>query len=159
MSCTSILETLKQRLDAIQPIARGSRACLPWDPLSSGFTVYCQALLHYHHPLMPGYLDSNVPVAFASTRLMKPNATILKNWNCIAVVRAQEPPKRRAADHRRLLDGRVLPPVGQSCSSDLDIWVCHQAWLDSEERQLLQRKCSLLGRAGLPRSAWKSASS
>lgn len=34
--------------------------------------------------------------------------------------------------------------VGQSCSSDLDIWVCHQAWLDSEERQLLQRKCSLL---------------
>ncbi|MBZ4241775.1 hypothetical protein LAN32_25420, partial [Mycobacterium tuberculosis] len=22
--------------------------------------------------------------------------------------------------------------------------VCHQAWLDSEERQLLQRKCSLL---------------
>jgi adenylate cyclase len=34
--------------------------------------------------------------------------------------------------------------VGQSCSSDLDIWVCHQSWLDSEERQLLQRKCSLL---------------
>ena len=34
--------------------------------------------------------------------------------------------------------------VGQSCSSDPDIWVCHQAWLDTEERQLLQRKCSLL---------------
>jgi adenylate cyclase class 1 len=34
--------------------------------------------------------------------------------------------------------------VGQSCSSDLDIWVCHQSWLDNEERQLLQRKCSLL---------------
>ena len=33
--------------------------------------------------------------------------------------------------------------VGQSCSSDLDIWVCHRP-LDSEERQLLQRKCSLL---------------
>ena len=34
--------------------------------------------------------------------------------------------------------------VGQSCSSDLDIWVCHQSWLDNDERQLLQRKCSLL---------------
>ncbi|MDI9228036.1 class I adenylate cyclase, partial [Serratia bockelmannii] len=34
--------------------------------------------------------------------------------------------------------------IGQSCSSDLDIWVCHQSWLDNEERTRLQQKCSLL---------------
>lgn len=43
--------------------------------------------------------------------------------------------------------------VGQSCSSDLDIWVCHQSWLDNDERQLLQRKCSLLEKLG--RVAWR----
>ena len=28
--------------------------------------------------------------------------------------------------------------------SDLDIWVCHQSWLDNEERLNLQRKCTML---------------
>lgn len=34
--------------------------------------------------------------------------------------------------------------IGQSKSSDLDIWVCHQSWLDNEERNRLQEKCLLL---------------
>ena len=34
--------------------------------------------------------------------------------------------------------------VGQNSVSDLDIWVCHQSWLDNEERLNLQRKCTLL---------------
>ncbi len=34
--------------------------------------------------------------------------------------------------------------VGQNSVSDLDIWVCHQSWLDNEERLNLQRKCALL---------------
>lgn len=38
------IETLKQRLDAINQL-RVDRALLPWDPLSSRFTVYCR---HYY---------------------------------------------------------------------------------------------------------------
>ncbi|MFP1592585.1 hypothetical protein ACLB1M_30145 [Escherichia coli] len=34
--------------------------------------------------------------------------------------------------------------VGQSFLSPGYIGAVHQSWLDSEERQLLQRKCSLL---------------
>uniref|UniRef100_UPI003296EF39 hypothetical protein n=1 Tax=Salmonella enterica TaxID=28901 RepID=UPI003296EF39 len=34
--------------------------------------------------------------------------------------------------------------VGQSCSSDQEIWVCQQYRRDGEERPLLQRKCILL---------------
>jgi adenylate cyclase len=37
----------------------------------------------------------------------------------------QRAAERRAADHRRYSMGSTSS-VGQSCSSDLDIWVCHQ---------------------------------
>jgi adenylate cyclase class 1 len=73
---------------------------------------------------------------------MKPNATILKNWNSPRHA-GQEPPKGELPITGVYSMGSTSS-VGQSCSSDLDIWVCHQSWLDSEERQLLQRKCSLL---------------
>ncbi|MDE9448224.1 adenylate cyclase, partial [Xenorhabdus bovienii] len=34
--------------------------------------------------------------------------------------------------------------IGQSCSSDIDVWVCHQSWLDHDEKVLLEQKCSLI---------------
>ncbi len=34
--------------------------------------------------------------------------------------------------------------IGQSHCSDIDIWVCHQSWLDQDERARLQRKCLLI---------------
>nr|WP_270943748.1 hypothetical protein [Klebsiella pneumoniae] len=48
--------------------------------------------------------------------------------------------------------------VGQSCSSDLDIWVCHQAGWIAKSASCCSENAACL-RAGLPRSAWKSASS
>lgn len=77
------IETLKQRLDAINQL-RVDRALAAMGPAFQQVYSLLPTLLHYHHPLMPGYLDGNVPAAFASTRLMKPNATILTNSNCIA---------------------------------------------------------------------------
>ncbi|MEJ1267525.1 hypothetical protein WDV93_09550 [Pantoea ananatis] len=34
---------------------------LPWGQLFSGSTVCFRILLHYQHPLMPGYLEGSVP--------------------------------------------------------------------------------------------------
>ena len=34
--------------------------------------------------------------------------------------------------------------MGQSLTSDLDIWVCVQSWIDTEARALLESKCLLI---------------
>ncbi len=55
--------------------ACGSRALLPWDPLLAVYSLL-PTLLHYHHPLMPGYLDGNVPSGICFYTPDEPNATI-----------------------------------------------------------------------------------
>ncbi len=60
MSCTSILRLWKQRLDAINQL-RVDRALAAMGPAFQQVYSLLPTLLHYHHPLMPGYLDGNVP--------------------------------------------------------------------------------------------------
>ena len=118
------IETLKQRLDAINQL-RVDRALAAMGPAFQQVYSLLPTLLHYHHPLdetQRHYLDE-----------LELNRGML----------AKEPPKGELPITGLYSMGSTSS-VGQSCSSDLDIWVCHQSWLDSEERQLLQRKCSLL---------------
>ncbi|MDU3877156.1 MAG: class I adenylate cyclase [Klebsiella aerogenes] len=136
------IETLKQRLDAINQL-RVDRALAAMGPAFQQVYSLLPTLLHYHHPLMPGYLDGNVPRGIC---LYTPDETQRHYLDELELHRGlltQEPPKGELPITGVYSMGSTSS-VGQSCSSDLDIWVCHQAWLDNEERQLLQRKCSLL---------------
>lgn len=136
------IETLKQRLDAINQL-RVDRALAAMGPAFQQVYSLLPTLLHYHHPLMPGYLDGNVPKGIC---LYTPDETQRHYLNELELYRGmsvQDPPKGELPITGVYTMGSTSS-VGQSCSSDLDIWVCHQSWLDSEERQLLQRKCSLL---------------
>ena len=136
------IETLKQRLDAINQL-RVDRALAAMGPAFQQVYSLLPTLLHYHHPLMPGYLDGNVPKGIC---LFTPDETqqhYLKELELYRGMPAQESPKGELPITGVYTMGSTSS-VGQSCSSDLDIWVCHQSWLDNEERQLLQRKCSLL---------------
>jgi len=54
------IETLKQRLDAINQL-RVDRALAAMGPAFQHVYSLLPTLLHYHHPLMPGYFDGNVP--------------------------------------------------------------------------------------------------
>ncbi|PPS65006.1 hypothetical protein CRX72_01550 [Pantoea sp. BRM17] len=54
------IETLKQRLDAINQL-RVDRALAAMGPAFQHVYSLLPTLLHYHHPLMPGYLEGNVP--------------------------------------------------------------------------------------------------
>ena len=67
------IETLKQRLDAINQL-RVDRALAAMGPAFQQVYSLLPTLLHYHNPLMPGYLDGNVPKGICFYRLMKPNA-------------------------------------------------------------------------------------
>ncbi len=135
------IETLKQRLDAINQL-RVDRALAAMGPAFQQVYSLLPTLLHYHHPLMPGYLDGNVPKGIC---LYTPDETQRHYLNELELYRGmsvQDPPKGELPITGVYTMGSTSS-VGQSCSSDrISGSVINR--LDSEERQLLQRKCSLL---------------
>lgn len=136
------IETLKQRLDAINQL-RLDRALAAMGPAFQQVYSLLPILLHYNHPLMPGYLEGNVPCGIC---LYTPDETQRHYLNGLELQYGLQVPETPVGELplTGLYSMGSTSSVGQSCSSDLDIWVCHQSWLDHEERQLLQRKCHLL---------------
>ncbi len=136
------IETLKQRLDAINQL-RVDRALAAMGPAFQKVYSLLPTLLHCHHPLMPGYLDGNVPHGIC---LFTPNET---QQDYLSEVEAKwGQPLQQSVGGELPITGVYsmgsTSSIGQCHTSDLDIWVCHQAWLDAEERNRLQKKCSLL---------------
>ncbi|AHG20427.1 adenylate cyclase [Chania multitudinisentens RB-25] len=136
------IETLKQRLDAINQL-RVDRALAAMKPAFQRVYSLLPTLLHHHHPLMPGYLNGNVPhgVCFYTPDETQQDYLIdlEDKWG--------SPFEKMACGELPITGVYSMgstSSIGQSCTSDLDIWVCHQSWLDNEERNRLQQKCSLL---------------
>lgn len=136
------IETLKQRLDAINQL-RIDRALAAMKPAFQRVYSLLPTLLHHHHPLMPGYLNGNVPHGVC---LYTPDEAQQDYLNDLEDKWGS--PFDKMASGELPITGVYsmgsTSSIGQSCSSDLDIWVCHQSWLDNEERNRLQQKCSLL---------------
>ena len=136
------IETLKQRLDAINQL-RVDRALAAMKPAFQRVYSLLPTLLHHHHPLMPGYLNGNVPHGIC---LYTPDETQQDYLNDLEDKWGS--PFDKPASGELPITGVYsmgsTSSIGQSCSSDLDICVCHQSWLDNEERTRLQQKCSLL---------------
>lgn len=135
------IETLKQRLDAINQL-RVDRALAAMKPESQRVYNLLPTLLHYHHSLLPGYLSGEVPCGIC---FYTPDETQQSYLNDL----------EQPCDYFEKLTADDLPitgiysmgstsSIGQNCTSDLDIWVCHHAWLGEEARHLLQQKCNLL---------------
>lgn len=136
------IETLKQRLDAINQL-RVDRALAAMKPAFQRVYSLLPTLLHHHHPLMPGYLNGNVPHGIC---IYTPDETQQAYLNDLED-KWGSPFEKMATGElpiTALYSMGSTSSIGQSCTSDLDIWVCHQSWLDNEERNRLQQKCSLL---------------
>lgn len=136
------IETLKQRLDAINQL-RVDRALAAMKPAFQRVYSLLPTLLHHHHPLMPGYLNGNVPHGIC---IYTPDETQQVYLNDLED-KWGSPFEEMATGElpiTALYSMGSTSSIGQSCTSDLDIWVCHQSWLDNEERNRLQQKCSLL---------------
>ncbi|WP_275377873.1 class I adenylate cyclase [Xenorhabdus bovienii] len=136
------IETLKQRLDAINQL-KLERATSSMSPVFKQVYNLIPVLLHYHHPMMPGYIKSNVPHGVCFFTSDESQQFWINDLAC------------QSADILSLAPNGELPitgiysmgstsSIGQSCSSDLDIWVCHQSWLDHSEKALLEQKCTLI---------------
>lgn len=118
------IETLKQRLDAINQL-RVDRALAAMGPAFQQVYSLLPTLLHYHHPLMPGYLDGNVPSGIC---FYTPDETQRHYLNELELYRGmtpQDPPKGELPITGVYTMGSTSS-VGQSCSSD-PISACHQS--------------------------------
>ncbi|PWC16532.1 class I adenylate cyclase [Brenneria roseae subsp. roseae] len=136
------IETLKQRLDAINQL-RVDRALGAMKPAFQQVYSLLPILLHHHHPLMPGYLEGKVPHGICIYTPDEKQQHYLDNielrWGQL-----ENSHEQGELPITGLYSMGSTASIGQSCSSDLDIWVCHQSWLDNEERLRLQQKCTLL---------------
>nr|WP_314267503.1 class I adenylate cyclase [uncultured Moellerella sp.] len=137
------IETLKQRLDAINQL-RLDRATSAMSEAFQKVYNLLPVLLHYHHPMLPGYVEGDVPHGVC---FFTPDPAQL-NW-------LNQFEKYLPAEVINLSANGELPitgiysmgstsSIGQSICSDLDIWVCHPSWFESGEKQLLQQKCTLI---------------
>ncbi|WP_413726367.1 class I adenylate cyclase [Sodalis sp. RH16] len=136
------IETLKQRLDAINQL-RVDRALAAMGPAFQQVYSLLPTLLHYHHPMLPGYLEGNVPCGVCFYTSDDKQTALLTEMTKKSAIPLVAP-----VSGERPITGVYsmgsTSSIGQNANSDLDVWVCHQSWLDNVERAQLQRKCLLL---------------
>ncbi|EAP92735.1 class I adenylate cyclase [Vibrio splendidus] len=133
-------QTLIQRLDNLNQ-QRIDRALALMNVQGQRVFNLISALLHFNHPMMPGYYDQQVPFGIRS---FTPN----------------EFQKQFVSDTELTLGGKLTEAaepailglytmgstssIGQSTSSDLDIWVCVSPDMDGASRDSLTNKCLLI---------------
>ncbi|MGP1959265.1 MAG: class I adenylate cyclase [Arsenophonus sp. NC-CH8-MAG3] len=101
-------------------------------------------LLNYHHPMLPGYIEGNVPSGVCFFVPDVHQIHWLKQFESYFFC---ELPSQQINDELPITGIYSMgstSSIGQNDVSDLDIWVCHQSWLDQEEKQLMQKKCILI---------------
>jgi adenylate cyclase, class 1 len=97
------------------------------------------ALFHFHHPDLPGYVNEDIPFGIAYYQPSKKIIAHLKkhfNFN--------NANKINKVDISALYSMGSTCSIGQSITSDLDIWVCIENSLSTAKKQALIRKCRLI---------------
>ncbi len=101
-------------------------------------------LLHYHHPLLPGYVPGDVPAGICQ---FTPNGCQQEFIDELC---------RAANGHQGLVQQQCeilglyamgsTSSIGQCRGSDLDIWVCYSHHMAPERVERLQQKCLLISK-------------
>lgn len=102
--------------------------------------IVCLAL-HQNHPILPGYINKEVPSGISDYSPGQPAIRAAKRYAKSFVL------KKRAHMRREILSLFIMGSSGtiaHSGESDYDIWVCHRKTLSAEERTLLRRKLDLI---------------
>jgi len=96
-------------------------------------------LFHFHHPALPGYVTEDTPLGIAYYQPSKEIIDQLKNdfdFNRSNNI--------DCADISALYSMGSTCSIGQSTTSDLDIWICIENNLSITKKQALIKKCRLI---------------
>ncbi|EJO2026449.1 class I adenylate cyclase [Vibrio parahaemolyticus] len=132
--------TIIQRLDNLNQ-QRIDRALALMDSQSQQVFHLIPALLNYNHPVIPGYYDADVPYGVHGLELN------LIQQQFIDDIQLAIGQPLKTAEKPAILGLYTMgstSSIGQSTSSDLDIWVCISPEMDCDERELLTNKCLLI---------------
>jgi adenylate cyclase class 1 len=137
------LETLVRRYDELNQL-KTERALGIMSRYGQQVFHLLPVLLHFNHPLLPGYVSGEVPHGIWS---FVPNDEqqafiddVCLTANCHGGLSTSD---------RAILGLYTMgstSSLGQCCHSDLDIWVFHAADIDAGRLELLDHKCLLLSR-------------
>ncbi len=137
------IETLKQRLDAINQL-RLERASSSINEAFKHVYELLPVLLNYHHPMLPGYIEGNIPVGVCFFAPNIQQIHWLKQFKSYLFCELTSQKINGELPITGIYSMGSTSSIGQNDVSDLDIWICHQSWLDQKERYLMQKKCTLI---------------
>ncbi|AQM18317.1 class I adenylate cyclase [Vibrio anguillarum] len=133
-------KTLIQRLDNLNQ-QRTERALALMDLQSQRVFHFIPALLHFNHPIIPGYYDAKVPYGVYG---FEPNDIQRQLVEDTELTLGQPLPTADTPAILALYTMGSTSSIGQSTSSDLDIWVCVASSMSCDERESLSNKCLLI---------------
>ncbi|PSV42341.1 MULTISPECIES: class I adenylate cyclase [unclassified Photobacterium] len=138
------IKTLKGRLDSLTEL-RIERARLAMNAQSVQVFDLLPVLLHYNHPALPGYLDQ--PVAQGIAKFVVTDVQQQFVDDCAYSAELSVDPLLLEINDCPITGLYAMgstSSMGQSLTSDLDIWVCIRTSLTPAERSALDSKCSLV---------------
>ncbi len=107
-------------------------------------------LLHYNHAALPGFIEGMPPQGIAGFSLSFEQQQFVDDC---CLVSQLSPPHSEDCDLARpilaLYSMGSTSSIGQSQSSDLDIWVCIRPELSLQNRRLLEDKCTCISQWAL----------
>ena len=133
-------KTLIQRLDNLNQ-QRIERALALMDMQSQRVFHLIPTLLHFNHPVIPGYYDSQVPFGVYGLEFNEVQQQFVEDTE-LTIGQSL-----RTCAEPAILGLYTMgstSSIGQSTSSDLDIWVCVSPSMSCEERECLTNKCLLI---------------
>ncbi|GAA5315191.1 MAG: class I adenylate cyclase [Candidatus Pelagadaptatus aseana] len=133
----SLLATIKKRFLRFNQ-QRLERTLSNLAPRQQLFLEVIPLLFHTNHPVLPGYVSND---ACCGVTNFTPDRALLKTAKQVSKsFRYKKLVNRNSAIDAIFLMGSI-GTIGQSRSSDLDFWICHDPDLNPTQLQQLQQRC------------------
>jgi adenylate cyclase class 1 len=134
------LNTIRQRFQRLHR-ERLRRIREELRPSQQEFLDLLPLLFHINHPMLPGYVNSETPTGIPD---FSPNRQALDAAKKLSRSFAYKKRAQRLYHiHGVYLMGST-GTIGQSSSSDFDLWLCHDPTLNENQRKHLQQKIALI---------------
>ncbi|EPE37506.1 class I adenylate cyclase [Candidatus Photodesmus anomalopis] len=140
MSSDAYTKTLIQKLDSLNQ-KRIEQAIALMDSKSRRVFHLIPTLLHFNHPTIPGYYDSDVPFGIYGFQF---NEIQQKFISDIELMIDKKLRNIKVPAILGLYTMGSTSSIGQNTSSDLDIWVTVSSKMNYEQRNNLTKKCLLI---------------
>ncbi|CAM4233438.1 class I adenylate cyclase [Vibrio neonatus] len=131
------IRTLITRLDALNE-QRKNRALGMMDAQGQHVFSLIPLLLHYNNPALPAYTSGDVPQGIFD---FSPNADQKEFLDTSIRACGEEVSEPEDRQILALYTMGSTSSIGQSLTSDLDIWVCISPQMSAQKRSVLANKC------------------